>query len=394
MTDQIETELICFICSGTLETKGESAPGVFVCAACGTAAAGAERVPKLDDLQRARCRRAVQGVADTLANCADRYFQGAISDVATWTRDRPPATAKDWEPPPAPALIPPEHHRTDGVLNVPSVGALGPVRLHKGPVPDRFLTGGFLNDLSAFDAADFDAVHAATARVMGATATGPRCMVTKIVGPAEEIRCARPPHGDQDHDFRREIQTRASKRPWFLTITGRQFFYDDPEAYQFSIYETAIALANLCRFAGQLMRFYSVAQHSIYVAFEVARRTGNARLARAAQLHDAAEQVMVDLPRPLKNMPEMAWYRDREDRVQRHILRCFGLEEFFGHPEIKRADRLALHSEKRALRPPNPWERVDERVAGELWEVVPEAPEIVTAKFLDTWKVFGGEVAK
>ena len=42
-------------------------------------------------------------------------------------------------------------------------------------------------------------------------------------------------------------------------------------------------------------------------------------------LHDASEAYLVDLPRPLKLLPEFAAYREAERRLQRAVAVRFGL---------------------------------------------------------------------
>jgi hypothetical protein len=44
-------------------------------------------------------------------------------------------------------------------------------------------------------------------------------------------------------------------------------------------------------------------------------------------LHDASEAYLVDLPRPLKLLPEFAPYREAERRLQRAVAARFGLPE-------------------------------------------------------------------
>lgn len=160
----------------------------------------------------------------------------------------------------------------------------------------------------------------------------------------------------------------GTDRPWFLTLTRRQFFYDAPEAYEYTIEEIAHVLGNECRFGNHLPQFYSVAEHSVHVA-SVVRQFLNAELRerltsrrmneilnilRASLLHDAAEAFIKDLPRPLKYLPGMEAYRELDARITRAIFKRFDLEAFIGHPEIKRADNMVLRAEKEQLRGYNP----------------------------------------
>lgn len=95
----------------------------------------------------------------------------------------------------------------------------------------------------------------------------------------------------------------------------------------------------------------SVAQHSVLVAREVARtqsRSDNAmKLVQAALLHDAAEAFCVDMPAPVKHLPEMAGYRALIARVERAIATQFKLLEEYEHPAIRQADLVLLATERR-----------------------------------------------
>src|SRR4051812_33702567 len=80
------------------------------------------------------------------------------------------------------------------------------------------------------------------------------------------------------------------------------------------------ALSNLCRFTGHTARFYSVAEHSLHVWAAVLNLfKGTKRDGLYALLHDASEAYLVDIPRPLKQLPEFAWYRGAEERLKRLI---------------------------------------------------------------------------
>ncbi|HKJ94091.1 MAG TPA: phosphohydrolase [Gammaproteobacteria bacterium] len=131
---------------------------------------------------------------------------------------------------------------------------------------------------------------------------------------------------------------------WILTYTGQQFDLLQPKADQISVTDIAHALAMTCRFGGHVERFYSVAQHSVWVSKQVP----DEKHAFAALLHDAAEAYVSDVVRPLKQwLPE---FREIEDRVQAAIAERFGLSvDELEHPEIKKTDMRALATERRDL---------------------------------------------
>ena len=132
--------------------------------------------------------------------------------------------------------------------------------------------------------------------------------------------------------------------------------YDDID-----IMDIAHHLSLLCRFNGACNEFYSVAQHSVYVASLVPEKDK-----LAAMLHDAHEAYFGDIIRPLKiAIPELAKI---EKRIAARILakfECFGADWV----AIKEADTIMLATEFRDLmkktdglslpeprkKPINPW---------------------------------------
>jgi 5'-deoxynucleotidase YfbR-like HD superfamily hydrolase len=131
--------------------------------------------------------------------------------------------------------------------------------------------------------------------------------------------------------------------PYVSTFSGNRFYPLGPRIDRVAIEDIAHGLAYQCRFNGQTREFYSVAQHSLVVASLVPPP-----LALAALLHDAAEAYLGDMVKPLKVlMPEFA---DLEERVGALIADAFGVD-FSDYAPIKRADLIALATEKRDLMP-------------------------------------------
>lgn len=132
--------------------------------------------------------------------------------------------------------------------------------------------------------------------------------------------------------------------PTIQTYSGQYFDLVNPDPATICIEDIAQGLANVCRFAGQCRRFYSVAQHSVLVS-----RLVPEDLALAALLHDAAEAYCGDVTAPLKSvLPE---YRRIQRSIEQAIALRFGLYAWDA-PEIKRADLVALATERRDLMPP------------------------------------------
>jgi len=140
----------------------------------------------------------------------------------------------------------------------------------------------------------------------------------------------------------------AHRSDWFQTATGRLCFVMSPELSSIDIVDIAIALSRICRFGGHLrpeVPHYSVAQHSVFVSYLVPPE-----LALRALLHDAAEAYLGDAIRPLKNVIGPI-YKPLEHEWEREIGRRFHLGDALRHmhPAIKRADSIALETERRDL---------------------------------------------
>jgi hypothetical protein len=78
-------------------------------------------------------------------------------------------------------------------------------------------------------------------------------------------------------------------------LSGCLFDYNDPRSSPVEIGDIAAALSKVCRFAGHIHQFYSVAQHVVN-----ASRIVPAEHAFTALMHDTAEAFTNDLPTPLK----------------------------------------------------------------------------------------------
>lgn len=147
------------------------------------------------------------------------------------------------------------------------------------------------------------------------------------------------------------MQLDQRKGDWMQTYTGKQFWPLDPRAGEIDILDIAHSLSLQCRYAGHCQRFYSVAEHSVYVSQVI-----EPEFALLGLLHDAAEAYLVDVPRPVK--PFLDGYAAMETRLQEEIAYKFGL--WWDHRKteaVKRADNAVLLAEKEDLMPnsPAPW---------------------------------------
>lgn len=113
---------------------------------------------------------------------------------------------------------------------------------------------------------------------------------------------------------------------WIQTFTGRQFWPLDPKPEEISIIDIAAGLARECRFGGASLRFYSVAEHSVWMYREArGARHLPARDCRAVLLHDASEGLgLRDIPRPIKR--DFANYHAIEDAVMRAVAARFDFD--------------------------------------------------------------------
>lgn len=166
------------------------------------------------------------------------------------------------------------------------------------------------------------------------------------------------------------------------TFSGGFIDLLDPDSLDIHIEDIAHALSNICRFGGHVRKFYSVAQHSVFVSFLVP--PGDAL---HGLMHDAAEAYVGDVVRPLKT--QLGGYAAIERQVMRAINKKFRLIELVPDPEreerIKFADETALATEARDMflappawlsdyPPPNPK------------RIVPVSPDCARDAFLDRFK--------
>lgn len=146
------------------------------------------------------------------------------------------------------------------------------------------------------------------------------------------------------------------------TCSGRYVHPLRPDPEQIHLGDIFHHLSHLCRFAGAVRGFYSVGRHSLNVC-DYLRATGAPLDVQAwGMLHDAPEYLLVDIPRPLKHMPEMGPYRVAENLlssiVWERFLRplCTQLGPLCRPPgeiraRVDAADKLLLKAEQCVLMP-------------------------------------------
>lgn len=127
------------------------------------------------------------------------------------------------------------------------------------------------------------------------------------------------------------------KKDHIRTFTGKYVNVFNPTPEMICIEDIAHSLSNQCRFAGHLKQFYSVADHSINCAMQVAEEHK-----LAALLHDASEAYLIDIPSPIKK--RLTNYHEIEDNLMRLIANKFGFTYPFD-PVIKEIDEYMLRTE-------------------------------------------------
>lgn len=139
--------------------------------------------------------------------------------------------------------------------------------------------------------------------------------------------------------------------PTIRLANGHYWDYKRPEAGRMDIESVATALANTCRFTGQIEHFYSVAQHCFLASYIVPPQWALKTLG-----HEPEEPVTGDVNKPLKiEIEEMSngEYGRFVERQERPVLaKVFGLDPDCPKPPcIKHADLVMLATEKRDLGP-------------------------------------------
>jgi hypothetical protein len=147
--------------------------------------------------------------------------------------------------------------------------------------------------------------------------------------------------------------------PYLQTVSGRWVNPFDPDPDQLDAGDIARALANQCRFGGHCRTFYSIAQHSVIVSELVEQRGGDTEDAFAALMHDASEAYLGDMPHPLKHRSPLGEaFRAAERDLEQALRDRFAIKADV--PEIKRADRALLATERRAFSDESwPWPELE-----------------------------------
>lgn len=207
-----------------------------------------------------------------------------------------------------------------------------------------------------------------------------------------------------DRGDRREVRD-----DWWITVSGRLVYVDDPDSRSIVIGDIAHAAGNLCRFGGHCDPFYPVAEHAVLVSRIVEALGAGRDEALVGLMHDAGESYCGEVIRPLKRKLGAA-YAGRERVWEDAIGRCFGID-LRKPPSVQLADHMALYIERRDVHRAA-WERAHRAGASDVWiedellsesqrawlESLPWAravgwsPTVARRRFLERWVELGRQL--
>lgn len=154
------------------------------------------------------------------------------------------------------------------------------------------------------------------------------------------------------------------------------------EGIQLNVCDVARSLARQPRFNGHGSHFYSVAQHSVAVSYMVPPH-----LARCGLLHDAAEALLGDTPRPLLRMLGVV-SKGEWDLYRQQIESLVAALFEFPYPlpvEVRVADDACLAREAEELFGTGTAERWQLPARPATWWVPPVPPDDAKQMFFRRW---------
>ena len=147
---------------------------------------------------------------------------------------------------------------------------------------------------------------------------------------------------------------------WIQTYSGLHVNPLDMKSEDIVLKDIAHALSCICRYGGHCARHYSVAEHSMRLAWyfesnSIGRR--NPDLCLWALLHDAAEAYLGDIPRPLKRSISFQTIGDTyvqsfyiiEERILNLMAKKWHLTPLSVPAEVKQYENYLMKDEARIL---------------------------------------------
>jgi len=110
----------------------------------------------------------------------------------------------------------------------------------------------------------------------------------------------------------------------------------DPAPESIVVEDIAWALSRIGRYIGATNRFYSVAEHAVFVAKRLELNRASTEMVFVGLHHDSGEAYLGDIARPLKKLIGKS-YRTLTDNVDAAIAKSLGV------PEIDSAERELIH---------------------------------------------------
>jgi hypothetical protein len=168
-------------------------------------------------------------------------------------------------------------------------------------------------------------------------------------------------------------------------LSGKMFDYLNPGAVALDV-QDIVTVSNICRFAGHLPIFYSVAQHLVNTSYLV-----QPEFSYEALMHDRSEAFTNDIPTPLK--VALPAFKALEIEIERATAPMFGVPVEMS-PEVKLADRQMLGLEMRFVK--NDWEDhevlvgVDFAGLEKLVDLTSWTPREAKQRFLARFAELGG----
>ncbi len=163
-----------------------------------------------------------------------------------------------------------------------------------------------------------------------------------------------------------------------LLESGEFYSYVNPQANKWTIEDIALSLGHLCRYSGQVQKFYSIAQHCYLVSYAV-----DQEFALDGLLHDGVEAFMVDIPTPLKML--LPDYKQIEAEHEQEMFSRFGLE-YPMNPAVKKADTELLCAEVRDMKAKHAhWDRYSHINVDHIAHIDPWTSAKATKMFLQRY---------
>jgi hypothetical protein len=167
---------------------------------------------------------------------------------------------------------------------------------------------------------------------------------------------------------------------WIQTYTGRQFWPLDPSPDEIFIEDIAHALSMQCRFTGHCLRFYSVAEHSVFVS-----RLVPSEHALWGLLHDASEAYLCDLARPVKRC--VVGYSGAEERLMRVVCVRFDLSHEQPSAVTVADMRMCVTEAAQNMAPfTADWSELPEPYPVEKVKLYNHMPHVAEARFLQRFE--------